>query len=101
MVNFHSVLSSDASIHFTADNDGAGLDLAMDACALADDQSVRRINFSAKRATDADRSLEAELAFKLTAVIDHPCYSRIGSGDAEVVWTAHRGISLRIMRGAT
>lgn len=83
-VDFHAVLGSDGSGDFTANDYGARVNGSVDARALSNNQSVRRVDFAAKHSADSDRPLKAQLSFEFTAVLDHTRNRRMGGGNVKI-----------------
>lgn len=69
-MNLNAVLGADSAVHFAADDESAGFDIAVDSRAFADDQRIGSKNLSAKGSTDPYGSLEAKLSFELATVLD-------------------------------
>jgi hypothetical protein len=71
VVDLHAVLGMHRSVHFAADDDGAGLDRSVDSRAFANNQSVGSVDFPTKRTANTDGALKTKLTFKFATVVDN------------------------------
>lgn len=70
VMNLYPVSRFHRSIHLPVNDHRAGLNLAVNAGAFANDERIWGEDLASKTSPDSDRSLEAKLSFKLTTLIN-------------------------------
>ena len=78
-MDFNPMFCLEASVDFSTNNDGAGIDLGVDTCAFSDDQGIRGVDLPAEDSSDPNGAVKTELPLKLAATIDDGCNKRLGN----------------------
>ena len=82
-MDLDAVSSLDGCLNFSTNNNDSRVDLALDFCALADDQGIGSINLSFEAATNSDGALKGELPLKFTSLVEDSANGSGGGGRDE------------------